>query len=422
MSPYRTIVRGLLAILVVCGAVAVSATGASAFTVRGKVVNGTTGAPVDVKIYAVSPASGMDEEQQVQTQGGAFEFTDLSDQAPLYLLRVTYKGVEYNDPVQVTGQDQTVTVTVYETTSSWDGVHITMPHLAAVREHDHLMIEQLFEISNDTEPKRSIGGKDGFFRIYLPAEVDTIASCFVTALNVPVDRDPQPTGVPNEYYIDYPIRPGVTRIGIAYKVPYPDEFTLAQKMFYDISHISVFAVDPAMKVTSSTHELAEQEAVHGMSAWSVHGITAGSTLSLRFEGGQEHAPAMAGMDGEDGGGDTGQVHAAPSQSQTFSIYLMITLGLVLLTLAAVVARDNNDPLSDTKVLRGHYDLLATRLARLDDLRATGAITADAHRAARESLMTRLALIALQLRSHGGKRKDEPKPEAAPHAVKHTQAS
>jgi len=117
------------------------------------------------------------------------------------------------------------------------------------------------------------------------------------------------------------------------------------------------------------------------------------------------------------------VSVEASQSESFSRYLMVTLGLVLATLAFVALRGASDPLTDAAVLRNHYDLLVTRLARLDDLHATGSISNDAHKAARESLMTKLGVIAIQLRAHGGKVPEAKlKPEAAAHAVKPTQAS
>lgn len=394
--------------------------GAHAFTVRGKIVNGTTGKSMDAKVYAVSPSSGMDEEQVVQSKNGQFEIRDLNNDTPLYLLRVDHAGIPYNEPVQVDGQDKEVTITVYEATTSWDGVQITMPHLAAVRDGDHLVIEQLYDINNAGEPARSINGKDGFFRLFLPAEMDTVTQCFVTSLNIPIDRDPTPTGNPNEYYIDYPIRPGVTRIGIAYKVPYASgAFEMSQPVYYDIGHLSVFAVDPAMKITSTSHTLEAQEEVHGMASWSLHGLTKGSTLVLKFEGGHEHGPDVAGG----GGGGGGDVSVIPGESEPFSRYLMVTLALVLGALAFVAMRGAGNPLNDAKVLRAHYDLLVTRLARLDDLHATGSISNDAHQAARDNLMAKLGVIALQLRTHGGKAKEPAvKPEAAPHAAKRTQAS
>ncbi|MCI0452011.1 MAG: hypothetical protein L0Z51_06400, partial [Candidatus Latescibacteria bacterium] len=72
---------------------------AAAFTVRGNVVNGTTGKPVaNAKVVVVNPSGGMLEEREVEARNGRFEFTDLDPQAPIYLLRVDYDGVPYNVP------------------------------------------------------------------------------------------------------------------------------------------------------------------------------------------------------------------------------------------------------------------------------------------------------------------------------------
>ncbi|MDH5627875.1 MAG: hypothetical protein OEY69_06230 [Candidatus Krumholzibacteria bacterium] len=420
MSTSRSHGRLPLAVLVLT-ALTVMAGNAGAFTVRGKIVNGTTGKSVDATVYAVNPSQGMDEEQSVKSKNGEFVMENLAAQG-FYLLRVDYAGISYNEPLQPDGTDKEVTVKVYETTTSWDGVKVTMPHIAAVRDGDRLVIEQMFEIDNATEPARSINGDEGFFRLYIPADVDTITQCFVVSMNVPLDRDPEATGTDNVYYLDYPIRPGVTRVGITYKVPYAgDEYDLNQDIIYDIGHVSIFAVDPHMQITSTSHSLAKQEDVHGMASWTLHGLTRGSALELKFVGGHEHGPEMAGGGG--GGGGGGDVTVVAGQSESFSRYLMGTLGLVLGTLAFVTLRGSSDPLNDPKVLRGYYDLLVTRLARLDDLHATGSISNDAHKAARESLMTKLGVMALRMRAHGGKAPEQQhKPEAAPHAVKPTQAS
>ncbi len=420
MPASRGVVRGFAAVLVTLAACA-AASGARAFTVRGKIVNGTTGKPVDAKVYAINPSSGMDEEQSVQSQNSSFELKGLDDKVPMYLLRVDYAGVSYNEPLQGTG-DRDITVTVYETTTSWDGVVVRVPHIAAVRQGDSLIIEQLFEVENEASPLRTITGKDGYFRVYLPPEMAALTRCFVTTLSVPLDREPVATGEPGEHYIEYPIRPGVTRFGLSYELPYTEEkFQLNQKIFYDIGHLSLFAVDSHMGVTSSSHAIERQPDVHGMASWSLHGLKKGETLSILFEGGHDHGPQMAGGGTQGGGG--GRVEVVPAVSEAPSLYLMLTLSLVLITLASVAMRGASDPLTNAGVLRAHYDLLITRLARLDDLRATGAISSDAHRAAREGLMNRLGVVAVQMRAHGGKAKaDAHKPDPAPHAAKRTQAS
>ncbi len=361
---------------------------ANAFTIRGHVVNGTTGKTVaNAKIVVVNPAGGMLQEREVEAREGRFEVTGLDPQAPIYLLRVDYDGVPYNVPVRVDGTDHDLVVNVYESTTSWQGLRVNAPHLAASWQGNHLAIEQLFEISNESSPPRTATGETGYFKLFIPADMESLTTCFVTSLGVPVDRVPIPTGEPGVYRIEYPIRPGLTRVGVAYKVPYTDaRYTLNATVLYDLEHAFIFAVDPEMQITSSSHTLQPSEPVHGMTAFSIHGVPKGSTLTLAFQGGSSQAL---------GAGQ--EVHVVSNDAHRVALYAMIALLLVLLAVVGVTQRGAN-PLSDPRVLHAHYDLMVRRLARLDDLRAADAISADAHRAARDELAARLGALAMKLRS------------------------
>ncbi len=376
-------------------AVLLLASGASAFTIHGTLENGTTGDKrISAKVEVVNPSGGMLQEREIQARDGRFEIPDLDANAPIYLIRVEYDGVAYNSPVQVTGADQDIAVIVYERTTSWAGVRISMPHLAATRNGELLQIEQLYEITNESSPPRTITGDGAFFQFFLPADMDSLTACFVTTFSVPVDRTPIPTDTPGRYAIEYPIRPGVTRVGIAFTLPYASgRYTLAEKFFHDVEQATVFAVDPDIKISSTSHTLEAMEPVHGMSAYSVHGLSKGSELVLAFEGGD---PGFAGTGGGEGGDQN--VLTVDSDSEGLSLFVIAALLFTFAGMVAVVLRDRGDPLSDPKVLRRHYDSMVARLARLDDLHAAEAIPGEAYRAAREELVTRTAALAIRLRA------------------------
>lgn len=409
------------------------AVSAHAFTVHGTIENGTTGKTVEsAKVSVVSPSAGMMEESQVEAVDGHFEVPNLEASAPIYLLRVEFDGIEYNTPVTVNGQDQTVKITVYDATTSWKGIHVAMPHLAAVRDGDHLTIEELFQITNETDPPRTANGDEGFFHLFLPAAMESLTSCFVTSLGVPVDRTPTPTSRAGIYTIDYPIRPGETRIGVSYVVPYKsDEFSLTQKVLYNIDNLTVFAVDPSMKISSTSHKLEAQEGVHGMTAYAVPGLTRGETLALKFSGGEPHPAGVDASDTGGGGGGSGggtqNISVVPVDTSQLSVFLMMAMLLVLFGLGIVALRETRDPLSDSKILRRHYDALVLRLARLDDLRAADTIPAEAYRATREDIVNRLSALALRMRAQkgGGKsrgRSGASNPSHTPRAAKSTPTS
>jgi hypothetical protein len=373
-----------------------------AFTIRGSVKNGTTGATnVSARVVAIQPSAGMQEVASTQASDGKYVLENLPDGAPFLLLRAEFDGVTYNTPVTPDGSTQTIDIEVFEATSSWDGVKIEVPHLAVARQGDALHIQQLFEIKNETSPARTVAGKDGPFTLYLPSDMDSLNECYASAGEMPLKRIPIPTGTKDIYGIDYPIRPGVTRIGVAYSVPYATgSYSVKLRFPHGVAHMMVFAVDSTMQVTSSTHQFANQESVHGMSAYALHNVAANGEVALNFTGGD---PAFAGLDveGEEPAHTPENIRVAPTEDFKFSLFLMITVLLVLATIVSMALRDHKDPLSDPQVLRGHYDLLLSRLARLDDLHAAEAIPSDVYRASREELVGRLGALAMQLRAHGG---------------------
>src|SRR5262249_36022274 len=267
-------------------------------------------------------------------------------------------------------------ITVYEATTSWKGVSVTVPHLAVARQGDELMVEQMYEITNAASPPQTVYTKDGAFRFFLPADMDSLVDCYVAADQMPLKRSPIPTNVTDLYGIDYPIRPGVTRVTLSYTVPYASgSYTMQHKFAQAVTHMSIFAVDSTMQVSSTSHQFASTESVHDMKAYALHDIQANSTVALSFSGGD---PNFAGLNVDENGTSTagageGNVVGRPGEDEKISRFLMVTVLLVLAGIAGMSLRDRHDPLSDPQVLRAHYDLLLQRLVRLDDLHAAHTI-------------------------------------------------
>jgi hypothetical protein len=417
----RVVSLAALALIATSGA-------ANAFNVKGTVTNGTTGKPVaSAHVIVIQPSAGMKEVGSTEAKNGQFEVPNLSNTAPIYVLRVEYEGTTYNEPVRVSGADQTVDISVFETTTSWKGVTITVPHLAVAREGDELMVEQMYEINNATSPAKTVAAKDGAFKLYLPADMDSLTDCYVSAGQMPLKVTPIPGNVADLYGIDYPIRPGVTQVTIGYLVPYTSgSYTMQHKFAEPVTHMSIFAVDSTMQVSSASHQFASTQSVHDMKAYAVHDIAANSTVALTFSGGD---PNFAGLNvdenGKSTGGsadDQGNVVGRPGEDEKISRFLMVTVLLVLAGVLGMSLRDRHDPLSDPQVLRAHYDLLLSRLARLDDLHAAQTIPDDVYRASRDELMGRLAALAMHLRSHGGVHAPSPAPDrpAKPEATSKVQ--
>jgi hypothetical protein len=334
----------------------------------------------------------------------------------MYIVRVDYQGVLYMEMLQPAGKnDVDVAITVYETTTSWDRVHVLVPHIAASAHEDHLQIEVQYEVHNHAEPARTIEGTDAQFRVYIPDDKIEITRSFVSFNEVPIDRFPVPTDDPGIYRIDYPIRPGDTTIGISYTVPYASRsYTLAYTLPTDIENLAIYAVNPHMSVTSKTLALGAGESVHDMTAYELTNLTKGTEFQLTFAGGDALSePAAGGSEASAASGGGSTVVILPPRGENASFMLMVIMLLALLAFVGLAAHGAVNPLNQAGQVKAYYNRLLARLAKLDDLNTAGMIAPDVYSAKRTELKTQLA--ALRYRLHTDK--DGEGRKARAHAAK-----
>jgi len=369
---------------------------AGAFTIKGKVVNGTTqDRAVSTDVIIVDPAGGMTGEQTVRAENGVFEVEGLSDDTSVFLVRVDYQGVMYNEMVRTSdGDPAEVVIMIYEPTEAWEGVRVSMPHVVARRHGDHVEMEQLYEINNVSNPPRTIVG-EGPFHFPIPEDNMEISAIYVTALGMPIERAPEPTETPGLYRITYALRPGITRAGVSYRLPYGEgAYTLRQVFPYDVEAVTVFGEDPEMTITSEATAFVRDESGHDMVSYVSGNIPSGTQLEIRFAGGSGQS-----LVGEGGGGRgaTGSVVILPNHMEEASLMIMVILLLALTAFMGITLHGTEDPLRNPRNLRSYYDTLLRRMARLDDLLEAQAIPADVHRAKREELKTQLASLMHRIR-------------------------
>jgi hypothetical protein len=373
---------------------------ANAATIHGNVVNGTTGAgDVSASVALIEPSAGMAPIRTIQASKGQFSVDKLTP--GIYLARVDYEGVTYNKPFEVVGDEHVdVTVTVYETTSSWEGVRVFVPHFTATRHGDHLSIERVYDINNEQRPPRTITGEDGYFRFPLPSQMHEFNGMFVQYGEVPIQRQPVATDEDGVYLLDYPIRPGVTRVIMAYSVAYDSAaFSMNEKLRYDIDSFTIFATDSDMKITSSSHELVPAEDAHAAVSWTIDGLKKGDTLNLTFHGGTSQAPEAA--------TSRATVIVVPDDAESLSLFLMFILILALMTFTGIALREPRLTGAETHYLQEYRDVLIRRVAKLDDVYETGAIPATAYHAKRAELKNQVASLIFRLEAVGQKGQKNP---------------
>lgn len=369
---------------------------AAAATVEGTVQNGSTGGTaVNVPVAIINPSAGMMAQQTVETVDGRFTVNDL--EPGTYMARAEYKEVTYNYDFQIAGGADSVevAVVVYEPTSSWDGVKIIVPHFTAARHSDHLVIERVYDIYNESDPPRTVTGEEGLFRFPLPAEMHNFNGLFVQFGNVPVERQPIETDEAGIWRIDYPMRPGATRVVMSYTVEYETAaFAMTETIQQDIEQFTIFATDMEMTITSASHELLSGEGPHASVSSMIKNLKKGEELKLAFKGGITQPT--------DAGGPQPVVTVVPNSAEGVSFLLMIILLLALVAFIGIAVREPRVTGADSLHLKEHRDVLVRRLAKLDDMHETGAIPAATYQSKRSELKNQIASIMFRLNARAAR--------------------
>ncbi len=372
-------------------------------SIHGSVTNGTTGSTdVAVDISVINPAAGMAPLHTTRSSAGEWGIDDLAPGA--YLARVDYQGVSYNQSFQIEGDEHvSVAITVYETTPSWDGIRVAIPHYTATRHDNHLVVERVYEIYNESSPLQTVTGGDSF-RFPLPAEMHNFNGMYIQYGDVPVEREPAETDEAGIYSVDYPIRPGLTRVVMSYTAEYESAaVTFSEKLQYDMENFTIFATDAEMEITSSSHDLAEQQGAHAGVSWTINKLESGDQLELSFRGGvsQEASPSR----------DQATITVIPNDAESLSTLLLFILLLALAAFSGIALREKDAARADAATLGEHRDLLVARLARLDDLHEAGAAPGTAYQFKRAEIKNQIASLMIRLnqapktgsKSGGGKK-------------------
>lgn len=191
--------------------------------IDGTVVNGTTGKPVaGVALSLIQPsASGMQSLADTKSNAsGRFSFSQTT-QGPAFV-QATFQDSPYLKML-VPGTPTTgVEVTVFDSTTK-DVAKVQQHMILLQPGPDAITVSETILYQGD--PKLTYNnGNAGTIRFYVPPEAKddvkaTIGFDLPGGSSVPIQRQVDKSKTPNVYKIDYPIKPGETRVDITYTLP-----------------------------------------------------------------------------------------------------------------------------------------------------------------------------------------------------------
>jgi hypothetical protein len=330
------------------------ATVAEAGTVRGTVVNGTTGKPATgIELVLIQLQGGMQEVAHSKSGAqGEFTFDHPGLGAQPMLVRAVYHGVNFNralPPGSTTAQ-----VDIYEL--SKDAKTISVPsHVVIFKPNGATMIVgEEYQIENKSQPPVAFYKTDGSFDFALPEKgqlqrVDAAGPSGMPVTQLPIDKKK------NRYSIAFAFRPGDSSVRYSYELPYAGNVaTVKIPTIYPGGQLLVVA-PPSVQISGEGLAPAGQE--QNMNLYARQDVPAGTLVAVSVSGTAPPQDANAGADQGQQGGQQGRdaqqggaesaagvsIQAVPGRLDGLKWYLiagfavLFAMGAILLGRKPVVA-------------------------------------------------------------------------------------
>ena len=362
--------------------------------IQGEVLNGTTGKPVAGQtLQLLMPRGGMQQVASgVTDASGHFLFSsnDL-DPTSFYLLQATYQNVNYHAPVkfEADGTAQ-IDLTVYDATRAELPLRIQSARVIVRAEGSKVRVQEMFAIRNSADPPRSYVNPDGTFRFRLSRSAGEPTAAVAGLMNMPLPQTVNPGKALGDFYLQYPLKPGLTVMMVAYDADYASsKLELADSVAYAIDSAELLVWPPGLSVDSALFKSVGTDAETGSQKYSAENLKAGTALAASVSGeaaGGESPVSRAGT----------EVKSLPNSMTRLGGPLLACFLLVLLWgLGVRVAkewpnlktRQSADQLQ--KKLEGDVEALFNSLADLDELFASGKIAEKPYWKERLELKARL---------------------------------
>ena len=207
------------------------AVSANAAAIDGTIQNGATGKPqagATVTLFKVG-RNGPEMIESVKS-GADGKFALLQDLPGPRLVQAAFDGVTYNQMLPPGAPSNNVIIPVYPSS----------PQRGAARVQEHMMlfehaggqlsVSESYVYNNPGKSTWNDPAK-GTLQFALPAAAQGRVEVNVLApQGMPIRRAPEKTATPNVYKVDFPIKPGESRIDLSYVLPFETPGSFAERV------------------------------------------------------------------------------------------------------------------------------------------------------------------------------------------------
>jgi hypothetical protein len=365
-------------------------------TIRGTIVNGTTGEPGSAEMVTLYDLSaGMEAVALVEGVKGTFvlEGFEVQGQRP-FLLQTSSNDVSYSQSIRFSGGNELeAVVTVFDNTREWEDIEVTTARYLVRREHDRLRIDKLYVIENETEPKRTLFNPEGTFRFAVPEDVIEMPSVSASyASGMPVPQSTSPLSDGSGYAAATALKPGTTDLAISYDVDYASEsYRFQEEALYTLSELMILVAPPDIEVESEGWENLGPDPEGRFAVYRMANVAAGSPYALSLSGGSEHAADLVSSSSQPGSSTSGTqvtILPDPTRPQKWIIVLLMGAALAYGLLTALMPAKDARPATDAQTAQ-----LRKSLADLEKRHAAGGLSAKSYRKKKGELQAQLNLAS-----------------------------
>lgn len=189
--------------------------------VDGTVINKTTGKAqpgATVTLYKLGQA-GMESVESVKSDANG-RYTINQDLQGPRLIQTAFDGVTYNHMLPPGAPTSGVTLEVYNSSKKPGAAHVAQHMILFEPGASQMVISESYIYLNDGVTTYN-DPDGGTLKFWMPEAAKGIVQVNATApQGMPIQRAAEKTAKANIYKIDFPIKPGETRIDLTYLVPF----------------------------------------------------------------------------------------------------------------------------------------------------------------------------------------------------------
>lgn len=382
---------------------------AHATTVTGTVTNKTTGRPdASDSVVLLSLSNGMQEAGSTKPDAQGHFSIHVPDSS-MHLIRVDHQQASYFEPVPP-GTTH-VNVTVYDVASKVPGVKTEADVLRMETDSQGLHVIENYFVENDSKPPKTQFSSKAY-PIYLPANAQIQGAQAEGPQGMPVSISPVPLAGKGHYAFVFPLRPGESRFGISYLIPYSGSMTfharvslptgnfavmLPNSMTFQSPGASGFEQIQDNKVQAQT--FVAKNAKPGEDVTFTVSGNGSMPRELQAQSGNQSQAAASGTPQNNmPGGGLGQPIDTPGPLTKYRWWILSALGLILVVVAAFLLGGKKNARSDAEMGPEESPLTPTVIpSEAESVAGAGRAPASRERALPSDVETKFT----SARSHSG---------------------